>query len=78
MKKLIATTLALTAFGAFADDAALIAETKKTALSIPPKLKLGEQIDGLAITAVVADNGINLVYQARDPATQKLYALKTL
>jgi serine/threonine protein kinase len=27
---------------------------------------------------VVADNGINLVYQVRDPATQKLYALKTL
>ena len=47
-------------------------------LPIPPKLKLGEQIDGLHVTAVVADNGINLVYQARDPATQKLYALKTL
>lgn len=47
-------------------------------LPIPHRLKLGEQIDGLAITAVVADNGINLVYQARDPATHKLYALKTL
>lgn len=45
---------------------------------IPPRLRLGEQIDGLAITAVVADNGINLVYQARDPVTHRLYALKTL
>ena len=38
MKKLIAATLALTAFHALANDAALIEETKKTALGIPPKL----------------------------------------
>jgi hypothetical protein len=38
MKKLIAATLALTAFHALANDAALIEETKKTALAIPPKL----------------------------------------
>ena len=34
MKQLLAATLAITAFGALADDAALIAETKKTALAI--------------------------------------------
>lgn len=45
---------------------------------IPPRLRLGDKIDGLVVTAVVADNGINLVYQVRDPATQRLYALKTL
>jgi hypothetical protein len=44
---LIAATLAITAFGALADDAALIAETKKTALAIPPKLlqMVQEEID---------------------------------
>ena len=61
-------------------DSATLQDQNRLAaqLPIPPRLKLGEQIDGLAITAVVADNGISLVYQARDPATQKLYALKTL
>lgn len=38
MKKLFAATLALAALQALANDAALIEETKKTALSIPPKL----------------------------------------
>lgn len=38
MKKLLALVIATTALHAFADDAALIAETKKTALAIPPKL----------------------------------------
>ncbi len=61
------------------DNATLRDQNRLAAqLPIPSKLKLGEVLDGLHITAVVADNGINLVYQARDPATQKLYALKTL
>jgi len=47
-------------------------------LPIPPRLKVGDAIDGLAVTATVADNGINLLYQVRDAATRKLYALKTL
>lgn len=38
MMKLFAVALALTAINATADDAALIEETKKTALGIPPKL----------------------------------------
>lgn len=38
MKTLFAATLALTAFSAIANDAALIEETRKTALAIPPKL----------------------------------------
>ena len=47
MKKLIAATLAVTAFHALANDAALIEETKKTALAIPPKLlqMVQEEID---------------------------------
>jgi serine/threonine protein kinase len=47
-------------------------------LPIPPRLKVGEAIDGLTVTGLVADNGINILYQVRDPATRKLYALKTL
>ena len=38
MKKLLAATFAITALTAWADDAALITETKMTALAIPPKL----------------------------------------
>jgi serine/threonine protein phosphatase PrpC len=47
-------------------------------LPIPPRLKMGEFIDGLVMTATVADNGINVLYQARDPLSGRLYALKTL
>ncbi len=46
-------------------------------LPIPPLLKVGNSIDGLVVTAPVADNGINVLYQVRSP-TGKLYALKTL
>jgi serine/threonine protein kinase len=52
-------------------------------LPIPPKLKMGDTIDGLAVTALIADNGINVLYQVRSIAPTpgargKLYALKTL
>lgn len=47
-------------------------------LSIPPHLKVGDHVDGLVVTAVVADNGINILYQVREPISKKLYALKTL
>jgi hypothetical protein len=47
-------------------------------LPVPPRFKVGESIDGMAVTAVVADNGINILYQVRDVETKKLYALKAL
>ncbi|MEP6588350.1 MAG: bifunctional protein-serine/threonine kinase/phosphatase [Polaromonas sp.] len=48
-------------------------------LPIPPRLmKVGDVMDGLCVTATVADSGINVLYQVRDPRTQILYALKTL
>ena len=47
-------------------------------LPVPPPLKVGYRIDGLTVTARVADNGVNLIYQVRDPQGQGLYALKTL
>lgn len=55
-------------------DVTRIAQT----LPIPPRLKVGDVIDGLGVTAPVADNGINVLYQVRDPVTRVLYALKTL
>jgi serine/threonine protein phosphatase PrpC len=48
------------------------------ALPILPKRKVGDTIDALLVTALVADTGVNLLYQVRDPVTQTLYALKTL
>ena len=48
------------------------------ALPIPQRLKLGDSMDGLTVTAMVADTGVNVLYQVRDPQSQRLYALKTL
>ena len=75
-------------------DATLDDENRRAqALPVPARLKVGDSLDGLTITAQVADNGINLLYQARyiapTPAaapstpdntgnTGKLYAIKTL
>lgn len=60
-------------------DANLRDENRRAlALPIPPRLKVGDLIDGLKVTAPVADNGIHVLYQVRDGQTQTLYALKTL
>lgn len=47
-------------------------------LPVPPRLKVGDTLDGYAITALVADTGIHRLYQARDNASRELVALKTL
>ena len=60
-------------------DASLQDENRKAvALPVPARLKMGDVLDGFAVTAPVADNGINVLYQVRHIPTQKLYALKTL
>ena len=60
-------------------DATLQDENRQAlTLQVPARFKVGEVIDGLTITAPVADNGINVLYQVRDNQTQRLYALKTL
>mgnify|MGYP000125403064 CR=1 FL=1 len=46
-------------------------------LAVPARLRVGERIDGLQITALVADSGVNRLYQARDEQG-RLLALKTL
>jgi serine/threonine protein phosphatase PrpC len=47
-------------------------------LSALPKLKVGDVIDGYAVTALVSDTGVHLLYQVRDLNTRALKALKTL
>jgi serine/threonine protein phosphatase PrpC len=47
-------------------------------LPVPPRLKVGDRLDGYTITAAVADTGVHRLYQARDTATQALVAVKTL
>ncbi len=47
-------------------------------LDPPGPLKVGDLLDGYAITARVADTGVHRVYQARDSGTQALVAIKTL
>ena len=60
-------------------DANLQDEHRKAlALPIPARFKVSDTLDGMTITAAVADNGINVLYQVRDAQSQRLYALKTL
>ena len=66
-------------------DASLQDENRRAqALAALARLKVGDAIDGLVVTAPVADNGINVLYQVRDVtptsgmAAGRLYALKTL
>lgn len=49
-------------------------------LPIPPRLKVGDGIDGLTVTDLVADNGINVLYQVSVAGAKdgKRYVLKTL
>jgi serine/threonine protein phosphatase PrpC len=45
---------------------------------VPPRLKVGDEIDGHVVTALVADTGVHLLYQVREVQTKALRALKTL
>jgi serine/threonine protein phosphatase PrpC len=49
-------------------------------LPVPPRLKVGDALDGYTITALVADTGVHRLYQARDngSAERRLVAIKTL
>jgi serine/threonine protein phosphatase PrpC len=47
-------------------DATLQDENRAAqSLPVPPLLKVGDVIDGMAVTALVADSGINLLYQVQ-------------
>lgn len=47
-------------------------------LPVPPRMRPGDVLDGWTITALVADTGVHRLYQARDPASRELVAIKTL
>lgn len=47
-------------------------------LPVPPRLKVGDLLDGRTITALVADTGVHRLYQARDLDGCSLVAIKTL
>ncbi len=47
-------------------------------LPVPGALKVGDRLDGYTVTALVANNGVHRLYQARDAAGGQLVALKTL
>jgi len=47
-------------------DATLQDENRRAlALPVPARLRIGDSLDGLTVTAPVADNGINVLYQVR-------------
>lgn len=45
---------------------------------VPSALTVGDVLDNFIITALVSNNGVHRLYQARDPVTRDLVALKTL
>ncbi len=49
-------------------------------LPVPPRLKVGDVLDGYTVTALVADTGVHRLYQARatGSAQRELVAIKTL
>jgi serine/threonine protein phosphatase PrpC len=47
-------------------------------LPVPKKLRVGDEIDHFVVTQIVANSGVNLVYQGRDTRNGELRALKTL
>ena len=54
------------------------AVSRSRQLPVPRRMKVGDAIDGLVVTAVVADTGVHLLYQVRDKRSAELKALKTL
>jgi serine/threonine protein phosphatase PrpC len=47
-------------------------------LPSPPKMTVGAVIDGYTVTGMLVDNGVHLLYQARDNASRELVAIKAL
>jgi serine/threonine protein phosphatase PrpC len=47
-------------------------------LPAPPRMKVGDKLDGYTITAEVSNTGVHRLYQARTAGTQELVALKAL
>ena len=72
-----ATALVVRVLG-LARDRLVDVATRARQLPVPRRMKVGDAIDGLVVTARVADTGVHLLYQVRDSASGTLKALKTL
>jgi serine/threonine protein phosphatase PrpC len=61
-------------------DGAQLADAvvRSRTLPTPRTLRVGETIDGMVVTALIADNGVHRVYQVRSAADATLKALKAL
>lgn len=53
-------------------------EQSELALDLPPKLKPGDELDGLTVECLAAEGEVTRIYRVRDSGTQRLLALKTL
>ncbi|HET6718580.1 MAG TPA: bifunctional protein-serine/threonine kinase/phosphatase [Rhodocyclaceae bacterium] len=53
-----------------------VADQRK--LPLPPRLVIGQQIDGLRVEAVLHESRVTLLYRVSDPASGQLRVLKTL
>jgi serine/threonine protein phosphatase PrpC len=47
-------------------------------LPAAPRWKVGDEVDGFIVTALVADTGVHRLYQAREASSRELVAIKTL
>ncbi len=61
-------------------DSASFADSQLAGHGLPPlrRLRLGEAIDGLVVTADLADTGVHRLYQARDQRDGSLVVIKAL
>ncbi|HET6719124.1 MAG TPA: PP2C family serine/threonine-protein phosphatase, partial [Rhodocyclaceae bacterium] len=53
-----------------------VADQRK--LPLPPRLAIGQEIDGLRVEEVLHDSRVTLLYRVSDPASRQLRVLKTL
>ncbi|MFN3617972.1 MAG: protein kinase domain-containing protein [Aquabacterium sp.] len=61
-------------------DTRSLADAKRRGrqLPVPPRLQVGEQLDGMVVEELVFNNGVHRVYRVRDQARGTMHALKTL
>ncbi len=54
----------------------LLAASKS--LGLPPRLKIGERLDGFEVQALLHESRASLIYKVQDVATRQVFVLKTL
>jgi serine/threonine protein phosphatase PrpC len=59
-------------------DPARLEDMHARRLPVPGRLRVGDTLDGFTVTALLADNGVHRLVQARDARSKGLVVLKTL